>query len=219
MPLRRILLVRHGETDGQSSVRYHGSSDVDLSARGQAQMRATARRLGVQRIDLVVASPLKRSWRSAALLARGAPVRLEAGLREIHFGRWEGLSREEIRATDPTLFEDWQSGREGFEFPEGERRAAFRERVGRALDSLLASDANSALLVLHKGVIREIVRRLAGEELGSEEPALGEPLVLTRRPDGSWFRGQHSSNPPGLDPPEPERVPDVAGQEAPEGHG
>jgi broad specificity phosphatase PhoE len=197
--LRQLVLVRHGETDGDSSVRFHGSSDVDLSPEGRAQMRAVATRL--QRVpDLVVASPLRRSWRSAAIVGRGASVRLERDFREIHFGRFEGLTKEEIRARDPIAFEDWQARKPGFEYPGGELREEFRERVRRGLDRLLEADARDALVVVHKGVIRTIVETLAGEMLAPDEPAVGDVVVLTRRPDGTWFRGQHSSNPPGLDP-------------------
>lgn len=203
--LRRLVLVRHGETDGDSSVRFHGSSDVDLSEAGQAQMRriASAHPEGA---DLVVASPLRRSWRSAAIAGGGRPVRIEADLREIHFGRWEGLRKEEIQARDPVLFEDWCGGSPGFEFPGGEAREAFRERVQRGLDRLLAADARDALLVLHKGVIAVVVESLTGERLGTDELPVGGAVVVTRLPDGRWQRGQRGSNPANVEAPEPVRV-------------
>lgn len=199
MSLRLILLVRHGETDGESSVRFHGSGDVDLAESGREQMRGVGRSLGVEPFDLVVASNLRRAWQSAWLVGRGAPVRLEPDFREIDFGRWEGMTREEIRASDPVLYEDWQNGVEDFGYPGGERRADFRERVDRGLERLIAADARSAIAVLHKGVIREIVRHLTGEDLPREEPELGSVIALVRLPDGSWHRGRRSSNPPGLE--------------------
>lgn len=199
MPLRRLLLLRHGETDGASSVRMVGSTDADLSEQGRDQMRRAAAQINLEAVDLVVASPLKRSWRAAWIVGRGAMVRLDADLREIHFGRWEGLSHEEIEARDPVLFADWRAGAAGFEFPGGEPREAFRERVGRGLERLLAADAHTALAVLHKGVIREIVRRLLDEPLPADRPALAELVTLTRRPDGTWFAGTRSSNPPALE--------------------
>jgi broad specificity phosphatase PhoE len=195
--LRQLVLVRHGETDGESSVRFHGSGDVALSAAGREHMRRVAAQL--DRVpDLVVASPLRRSWSSAAIAGQGARVRLEANFREIHFGRWEGLSKEEIRARDPILFEDWQARKPGFEYPGGELRERFRERVQAGLDDLLGADARDALLVLHKGVIRTVVELLTRETLPPDEPALGEIVVVTRNADGTWYRGRHSSNPPGL---------------------
>ena len=92
--LHRIALVRHGETDGNSSTRFHGANDVDLSTEGEAHMREVGRRFGHEHFDVVVASPLRRSWRAARLAGRGEPVRIESDFREIDFGRWEGLTRE-----------------------------------------------------------------------------------------------------------------------------
>ena len=196
--LRRITLVRHAETDGNSSTRFHGSNDVDLSPEGEAHMREVGWRFGHERFDLVVASPLRRSWRAARLVGRGAPVRIEADFREIDFGRWEGLTREEIQASDPVLYEDWQARAPGFEFPNGEPRAAFRERVARGLERLLASGAGSALVVVHKGVVRAIYEQLTGEPLSGDEVPLGAVIELARQGSG-WVRGRPGSNPEGVD--------------------
>ncbi len=198
MALRQILLVRHGETNGASSVRYFGSTDVELSAEGRAQMAHLGAHLASRRVDLWLASNLRRSWVAAGIVSRGVPVRLDPDLREIHFGQWEGLTREEIQARDPVLFQDWQAGAEGFEYPGGEARSAFRARVGRAAQRLLVSGASNAAGVLHKGVIRELARQLIGTPLAMGEPPLGGVVVLTRVADGPWILGERSSDPPGL---------------------
>ncbi len=198
MSIRRLILIRHGETDGESSVRYYGSTDLGLSAEGRAQMRRVASELRDEPADLYVASTLKRSWGGAAVVSRGAQVRMESELREIHFGRWEGLSKEEIQAQDPALFDDWQAGAEGFEYPGGELRADFQARIGRALERLLADPGRTAVAVLHKGVIREIVRHLTGEAPAEGQPEVGGRILLTRRGDGTWHPGQRSTDPPGV---------------------
>ncbi len=197
--LHRIVMVRHGETVGNSSVRFHGSSDLALSDAGRDQLRQTARQLRGEHFDAVVASPLQRSWKGAAIVAGGAPVRLEAAFREIHFGRWEGMTAEEIRASDPVLYQDWQSKAEGFEFPGGEPRAEFRSRVERGLNRLLESGATAALLVVHKGIIRAIAEKLLGSAIEDGQPELGGLVSLSRGADGSWTEGRRSSDPAGLD--------------------
>ena len=197
--LRRIVMVRHGETEGRSSIRFHGSADVPLCDEGRAQLRRSARAMRTEIFDLVVASPLRRSWEGAAIVSGGAPIRLESDFREIHFGRWEGMTAEEIEASDPARYRAWQSGEEGFEFPGGEQRAGVRARVERGLERLLASHARGALVVVHKGVIRTVVERLTGVAVDRGQPALGEIVGVSRAVDGSWFLGRHSSNPPGLE--------------------
>jgi broad specificity phosphatase PhoE len=196
--LRRIVLVRHGETDGESSIRFHGANDVGLAESGRAHMRAVARFLSRERFDVVAASPLRRAWQSAWIVGRGAPVRFEPGFREVDFGRWEGLTRDEIARTDPVLYEDWQNGSEEFVFPGGEARADFRTRVLAGLDRLLASDARSALVVGHKGTIRVIARELTGADPAPEQLELGGVVELTRDGDAGWFLGRRSSDPPAL---------------------
>lgn len=192
---RQILLIRHGETDGASSIRYFGSTDVGLSEEGREQMARIGAQLASRRVDLWVASNLRRSWQAAGILARGALVRIEPDFREVHFGQWEGLTREEIAARDPVAYEDWQAGREGFEYPAGESRAAFRARIERGVQRLLASPAPNVAAVLHKGVIREIARQLTGEPLESDHPQIAGITVVTRIAGGPWLVGQRSSDP------------------------
>ncbi len=105
--LRRLVLIRHGETVGDSSVRFHGSNDVELSAEGRALMREVARGLRGEVFDLVLASHLRRSWEAASIVVGGAPVRLAHAFREIDFGRWEGVTKPELEASDPLLYKDW----------------------------------------------------------------------------------------------------------------
>lgn len=193
--MSRILLLRHGETEGESSIRFHGATDVALSPLGRAQMREAARALPDDGIDLVVASPLARAWEGARIVRPQAPIVLEADFREIDFGRWEGLTAEEIEQRDPSLYRLWREGAPGFEFPEGERRASFRARVEAGLERMLARRAHSMLVVAHKGVVRRIVERLCGEAPPESEPALGGLVQVTLRSDGRWVIGRRSSDP------------------------
>jgi broad specificity phosphatase PhoE len=199
--LRRIVLIRHGETVGNSSERLHGSADLALSEAGRAQLHAAASALRTEVFDLVVASPLRRSWEGARIVAPGASIRLEPDFREIHFGRWEGLSTREIEASDPIAFKDWQEKKAGFEYPAGEPRAEFRARVARGLARLQASGAACVLGVLHRGVIRTLAEQLLGEPLPDATPALGGIVDFSLFADGVWRRGRRSSNPEALEIP------------------
>lgn len=109
-----ILLVRHGETLWNREGRFQGCLDSPLTSRGVAQMRAIGRRLaalfGSTLADYeLVASPLPRTWQSAVLLAEAAGldplrIRLDPLVREISWGRWDGLTAAEIEALDPDLW-------------------------------------------------------------------------------------------------------------------
>ena len=196
--LRRLVLIRHGETLGNSSERLHGSADLALSPAGRAQLQCAAASLRTEVFELVVASPLRRSWEGARIVAGAAPIQLEHDFREIHFGRWEGLSKAEIEASNPILFRDWQAKAAGFEYPGGEPRAEFRARVVRGLGRLQASGADAALGVLHRGVIRVIGEQLLGRPLPDAMPGLAEVVGFSRGADGAWALGRRSSNPEAL---------------------
>jgi len=182
MTTRRLFLIRHGETDGDSSVRFHGRNDVPLSPAGRMQMRRVHWKLRDQVIDAWVASTLRRSWEGARIASGGARVRLDPDLREVDFGRWEGLTRDEIEAQDPEAHARWQQAtpERGFDFPGGETAAAFRARVSGATDRMLASGDPCAAAVLHKGVIRQMLRHLGIADPGPSRPALAEVLRLGR---------------------------------------
>jgi broad specificity phosphatase PhoE len=198
--LRRIVLIRHGETVGNSAERLHGSADLALSPEGIEQMRRAAVLLRTEVFDLVVASTLRRSWEAAQLVAGGAPIRLENDFREIHFGRWEGLTKSEIEASDPVAYRNWQARTPGFEYPGGETRAHFRARIAHGLERLQASRADAVLGVLHRGVIRAIGEQLLGNPLEDVTPSLGEVVSFSRNPGGGWYCGRRSSSPETLPP-------------------
>jgi broad specificity phosphatase PhoE len=173
----RITLVRHGETTGESSIRYYGATDVPLSALGEAQMRRAGAALAHERFDAVLSSRLQRARRGAWLVARREPLAV-AAFDEVHFGRWEGWTREEIMARDADSFRRWEQDPERFVYPDGECRQAFQRRVGEGLAQLLAAPpGDNLLLVVHRGVIAVIlaellalpatVRRGLGIDLGS----------------------------------------------------
>lgn len=197
--LRRIVLMRHGETTGESSIRFHGSTDVPLSDLGRAQMREAAKVLSHECFDLVVGSPLRRSWEAAWIVGGGTSVRLEHDFREIDFGRWEGLTKEEIEASDPLLFREWQEQKSAFDFPGGERRSDFRARIEAGLGRLQQSGASGVLVVAHKGTVRSIAEILSGTALEDGLPELGMTVRLSRGANGSWLLGRRGSDPEGLE--------------------
>jgi broad specificity phosphatase PhoE len=96
---RSLLVIRHGETDWNRERRVMGNADVALSERGRAQCELAAGLLVRFGVDRIVSSPLRRAAETAAILARtlGLPVTHDADLEEVRFGRWQGLTYDEIR--------------------------------------------------------------------------------------------------------------------------
>jgi len=188
--VRRLVLVRHGETTGQSSVRYYGATDVPLSRLGETQMRRAGSALADEVFDAVYSSRLQRSQRGAMLVSGGRhrPTAL-AAFDEVDFGDWEGWTREEIAARDPHTFQRWQADPEHFVYPGGECRQAFHRRVAGGLADLLAGTPGARLLmVVHRGIIAVALAELLGLPPAARralEIDLGSIHVLERG-DAGW---------------------------------
>jgi broad specificity phosphatase PhoE len=182
----RLVLVRHGETVGNSSIRYYGSTDVALSDLGRRQMCAAREWLsehyGARCFGPVFTSPMIRAIEGARIIVGEdvSPLVIEE-FAEVDFGLFEGLTAEEIAERYPEEFRRWNANRlaSDFVYPCGEGRSAFAERVGRGTARMLAmwdearragrcGGADAALVAAHRGVIRAVVQRMAG---------LVEPLI------------------------------------------
>ncbi len=158
--LRRVVMVRHGETVGRSSIRYFGSTDVRLSQVGCRQMEQVRTALQEEAFGAVYTSTLQRTIAAARIIAPEVPPQALAGFNEVSFGEWEGLTREEIEARDPALFRQWRATLSDFAYPGGDHVPAFRARVIDALHALLSMAPECALIVAHRGVIGTILTEL-----------------------------------------------------------
>ena len=183
------MLIRHGETVGQSSIRLYGATDVALAPEGEAQVRASASALIGARFDAVFTSPLSRAQRSAQVMLstiEHPPIDIEIveGFREVNFGAWEGWTWDDVRARDPQGHARWASEGQAFRFPDGETRQGFVARVqagvGPSIRARFSAGARRILTVVHKGVIKAIAAELLGVPAGDLE-GLELPLGALRR--------------------------------------
>lgn len=156
---RLVYLVRHGDTVGESSIRYHGRNDVALSDVGRQQIRRLRPLVRDVRFAAVLHSPKRRAAESAQILIDGlrhAPSCVEApdDFREIDFGVIEGMTDAEIRAAMPDWHRTWRAG--GVDgYPQGETLAGFRARVSAAWrDGIARHPRGDLLVVAHRGIVR-----------------------------------------------------------------
>ena len=168
----RLVLVRHGETVGNSSIRYYGRTDIELSELGRDQMRAAARalrtELGFPQFAQIFASPLCRATEGARIIAGdAAPIVAIEEFREVDFGDFEGLTAGEIEDRFPREFALWNRDRlaPDYAYPGGESRANFAARVRNGIERMMAlRRPGITLIVAHRGVIRTITQTLTDAE-------------------------------------------------------
>ncbi len=172
-----VVLVRHGQTTMTVSRGYSGSSEPGppLDEHGRAQAAAAAAL--VERIgrDLwgdipfpaeVVASPMVRTQETAAVVAArlGLPVRTDAAFQEADFGRWQGLTSEQIEERWPGQLEPWHTdGR--VRPPGGESIEDVGVRLRAGLDALRAGGGDRTVVVVSHAVA---IRAALGVTMGAD---------------------------------------------------
>jgi bisphosphoglycerate-dependent phosphoglycerate mutase family 1 len=170
--VRRLLIVRHGESEWNREGRWQGWIDIALTGRGEAQARARGAELHADghRFAAVHSSDLVRAARTATLLSEaldGPPARPERALRERFGGDWQGLNREEITARWPDERAAWRRG-ELSGPPNGETDA---DVLGRVCGAIAAIDAAApegpVLIVSHHGVVRQLTMWAGVTERGA----------------------------------------------------
>jgi probable phosphoglycerate mutase len=102
-PRRRIVILRHGETDHNAAGIWQGQLDTELSERGIAQAEAAGPALSALAPDRIVTSDLRRAARTAEAVGRacGIPVTADPRFREIHAGQWQGLTNADVSRDFP----------------------------------------------------------------------------------------------------------------------
>ena len=164
-PRTRFILLRHGQTQHSAEQRFSGTSDPELTDTGRDQARRAAdalRKFG--RIDAVVASPQARAQGTARIAAGalGLDVATEDGLRELDFGDFEGLTREEAVARDAEALETWQSSPNNAP-PSGESLTALHRRVSRTREKLQERyEGQTVLVVTHMTPVKSFLRQALG---------------------------------------------------------
>ncbi len=149
----QLILVRHGETVHNVARIAQGWGDSELSERGQQQVERLAERLKTFEPDAIFSSTLQRAVSTAEKIAGalGLEVRLVDDLREMNYGRWEGLNFLDIRRNEEPVYRRWIAEPD-FPCPDGESHVDVLTRVRRALE--LINGSARPVLVTHGTAIR-----------------------------------------------------------------
>ncbi len=169
---RRLLLVRHGETDWNAEGRIQGMLDVPLNALGLAQARVVGDELArTIEVASVICSDLVRTRETAKPLseATGFDIGFDARIRERHFGVLQGRTYAEWRAVDAEGMARYHAGDPDYGPEGGETARGFLDRCVSAItDMVTACDEKTLVLVTHGGVVSSMYRHSQGLGFHSE---------------------------------------------------
>lgn len=153
-----LYLVRHGETAWNRRGIYQGTTDVPLSATGEAQAEQLATTLRDVVFDAGYTSPLRRARETAEKVLRGRVPLVEVrDLREISYGLWQGRGMEPAGRCSPGLEWRWRENPWSVRFPGGETLEEVHARGTAALEGILAVHQGDTVLVSGHGHLNRVL--------------------------------------------------------------
>jgi probable phosphoglycerate mutase len=192
-----LVLVRHGESEplveGTAFPLVDGHGDPALAPEGRAQAELVGERLSTEPIAAIYVTTLRRTHETAAPLAArlGLTPIVEADLREVHLGDWEGeLFRQKVADGDPIVIQMFTEQRWDA-IPGAEKADVFGARVKAGIDRIAAAHPDQRVaVVVHGGVIGEVLAQATGSRpwafVGADNASISR-LVVT--PDRWVLRG------------------------------
>lgn len=161
-----VYFVRHGQTEGNAKHLFIGSTDLPLDPLGERQAVEVGDRFASIPIDVLITSPMRRARQTATEIARTTgkqPIVVE-GLSEIDFGIIEGMTIAQVVEQFPELRAQMDDiANVDLQWPEGESRFTFNDRVLAAFLGILARHVNQTVAVVcHGGVIGSLVAQIEG---------------------------------------------------------
>lgn len=152
MEEKKLILIRHGESEANNDGILTGQGESRITQKGiyQAERAAEFLKSRYTPIDLIYSSPLSRALTTAKKIQEklSIPVVTDDDLIEMHFGKWEGLHKDDLRTT-----EEWDKYIKNplkYRFPEGESCQIVRKRVEEFKNRVLSDDSwKNAVVVSH----------------------------------------------------------------------
>jgi broad specificity phosphatase PhoE len=187
---KKIILIRHGETDYNREKRWQGWIDIPLNRQGIRQARNLAKRLKSELVDAFYTSDLKRSVHTADLIAEELGIKLVKSekLRERYLGIFEGLTYDESETRYKKLLEklfDFED--EDFSGHEGETHKQVKQRLKSFVDFLQSWHANqTVMIVTHGGSTYYLLQFLTEEPLGEVRFGNTAITVLKKSVQGGY---------------------------------
>jgi len=157
--LKRVILVRHGETDWNRENRIQGGLDIPLNERGKEQAKDIALKLADTTIHYIYSSRLSRAYETAVEIAKlhKLEVVTDSRLGELKQGKWEGMKTLEVRRLYPHLYLRWEKEPTSVTPPEGESVKEAFQRAREFCRENILSREGTGVIVAHK-VINALIK-------------------------------------------------------------
>lgn len=184
-----ILLVRHGESapavEGVEGPMRDGHTDPPLDPVGEEQARLVAERLANEPLDALYVTTLQRTHQTAAPLAAklGIEPEIEADLREVGLGEWEGWRFRKYTAERTPIAVQMFTEQRWDAIPGAESNDDFAARIRAGIGRIAAAHPDQRVAAfVHGGVIGMIMSIATGSRpfgfIGADNGSISEIVVL-----------------------------------------
>jgi len=174
-----LYFLRHGQTECSRNNAFCGAIDPSLTPEGLEMAQAFAAAYRHSSWDAVVSSPMQRTIATAKPLceALGIDLQLRDGLKEINFGKWEGLSIDAVARNYHDDYIRWSADPAWYPPTGGELAVAIASRAMQVIEEIKNSyKSGNILIVSHKATIRIMLCSLLGIDVGRFRYRLGCPV-------------------------------------------
>lgn len=168
--MNTFYIVRHGETQWNIQGKTQGHGDSNLTEKGIDQARRLAKHLDKYPIDYIYSSDLGRATQTAKIIGSefNKDVVYTEELREMSFGKWEGLTIQEIQQGYGDVYKTWRNEPHKAEIPNGEKLELLKERLLNCIEDINKKHKNSHIvLVSHSMSVRIMILSLIGSDLSN----------------------------------------------------
>ena len=163
--MTRLILVRHGESEGNLKREFHGQYMSDLTEKGHVQADCTAKFLDTFHIDKIYSSDIPRAYSTALHTAnrKGRDVIKEQGVREIRAGKWEQMKFDDIMVEYPEDYDIWHNNISECRCPGGESVRELSERVIETVNKIAQeNDGKTVMIATHATPLRALICYFSG---------------------------------------------------------
>jgi len=183
-----VILIRHGETSGNSQKRYIGRTDEGLCESSRKYLAENVLNGKYPPAGKVFASPMKRCIETAGIIYPENELTIDEGLKEIDFGLFEGKSYSELNGT--FQYQQWIESGGRMPFPEGEGREQFIKRTVSSFCRLMSGadqKDDTIAFIIHGGTIMSILSFFCGGDYFDYLCKNGEGYVVSVMRSASGF--------------------------------
>lgn len=159
MSVKKVYLIRHGETDYNRDGRLQGALPVPLNDNGRVQAQALGLHLKRQSIEAIFTSPLSRAQETADLIGQilNASIVADKRLQEINFGQFEGLTHAQIEEEYEDEYRMWNAGDMLYAVPGGESRRSVQSRMTQAWEDITSQNGYDTVAIVSHGAALKIL--------------------------------------------------------------